>query len=158
MWQLLPLLLWPLVEIALFVVVGGWLGLWPTLAWVVGTAVLGIWLIRRQGERAQIAMRQGLAAMSDPVSPLANGAMTLAAGILLILPGFLTDALGLLLLLPPVRAGLVTLLSRRVVVSGRPWRRNAGQPDIIDGEFIEVDAPPLPRGPVRTSGSGWTEE
>ncbi len=158
MWQFLPLLLWPFIEIGLFVTVGGWLGLWPTLAWVAGTAVLGFWIIRRQGERAQIAMRHGMAAMADPLSPMANGAMTVMAGVLLILPGFLTDALGLLLLLPPVRAALVALIARRVTVRGQAFTARGGRADIIDGEFIEVDAPSLPRGPVRAGGSGWTED
>lgn len=158
MWLLLPLVLWPLIEIGLFVTLGGWLGLWPTLAWVVGTAVLGMAVIRRQGERARIAMRHGVVALSDPLSPMAQGAMTVAAGALLILPGFLTDALGFLLLIPPVRAVLVAILSRRMTVV-RDIR--TGRPDIIDGEFIEIlperiaprsDAPAGPRP------SGWTRD
>ncbi|MFT4149253.1 MAG: FxsA family protein [Paracoccaceae bacterium] len=152
MWLFLPLILWPLIEIGLFVTLGAWIGLWPTLAWVVGTAVLGGYVIRRQGERAQVAMRQGFVALSDPLSPMAQGAMMVAAGLLLILPGFLTDALGLLLLLAPVRAGLVALLSRRIVVApARPPYR----PDVIDGEFIDLDAERLTQ---RGGPSGWTRE
>lgn len=165
MWLFLPLLLWPLIEIALFVTLGGWLGLWPTLAWVVISAALGLWVIRRQGERAQIAMRQGIGALSDPLSPVAGGALKVAAGLLLILPGFLTDAFGLLLLLPPVRAALVAVLARRVVVVGgaagatRPgdWR-SRGRPDVIDGEFIDLDADALPRRQGPPGSSGWTRD
>lgn len=167
MWLFLPLILWPLVEIGLFVTLGGWLGLWPTLAWVVGSALLGGWIIRRQGERAQIAMRQGLGAISDPVSPMADGAAKVAAGVLLILPGFLTDAIGLALLAPPLRAGLVALLSRRFVVRQASYRNPSYRPDIIDGEFIELDAERLaPQAdvpgddfPRRGQGpSGWTRD
>lgn len=164
MWQFLPLALWPLIEIALFVLIGGAIGLWPTLAWVIGTAVFGSWLIRRQGQRAQFALRHGLAAMSDPVSPAAHGTMLVFAGILLILPGFLTDAIGLLLLLPPVRNMLASPITARFSVRTAGFRgtstRRPGQPDIIDGEFYEVNTPTTTqvRGPVRTGGSGWTEE
>lgn len=160
MWVLLPVILWPLAEIGLFVTLGAEIGLWPTLAWVLISAMLGMWIIRRQGERAQVALRHGLATMSDPLSPMARGAMNVAAGVLLILPGFLTDALGLLLLLPPVRAGLIAMLSKRVVVARAggtdSWAggRSRG-PDIIDGEFIELDAQSLPPRPE--GRSGWVQ-
>lgn len=155
MWLLLPLILWPLIEIGLFVTLGAWIGLWPTLAWVVGTAMLGGYVIRRQGERAQVAMRQGFIALSDPLSPMAQGALTLAAGMLLILPGFLTDAMGLALLLPPIRTVLVTLLSRRVMVARPGSARPPHRPDVIDGEFIDLDAETLP---PRRGSSGWTQD
>lgn len=164
MWFLLPLILWPLAEIGLFVTLGAEIGLWPTLAWVLISAMLGMWIIRRQGERAQMALRHGLATMSDPVSPMARGAMNVAAGALLILPGFMTDAIGLLLLLPPVRNLIIGQLSRRVVVMqagqgqgpGMGRGRGAG-PDIIDGEFIELDAQSLPPRPDAAARSGWVQ-
>lgn len=158
MWLLLPLVLWPLAEIGLFVTLGAEIGLWPTLAWVLGTAILGTWIIRRQGERAQVALRHGFATMSDPVSPMAKGAMTVAAGALLILPGFLTDAIGLLLLLPPVRSGIIAFMSRRVVVTrAGQTHRQGTRPDIIDGEFIELDAQTLPPRPDTSARSGWVQ-
>lgn len=155
MWFLLPLILWPLIEIGLFVTLGAWLGLWLTLAWVMGTAVFGMYVIRRQGERAQVAMRQGFVALSEPLSPMAQGALTVAAGALLILPGFLTDALGLLLLLPPIRSVLVAALARRVVVTHPTRRRPEHRPDVIDGEFIDLDAESLPQS---RGNSGWTRD
>lgn len=163
MWFLLPLILWPLAEIGLFVTLGAEIGLWPTLAWVLISAMLGMWIIRRQGERAQMALRHGLATMSDPVSPMARGAMNVAAGALLILPGFLTDAIGLLLLLPPVRNLIIGQLSRRVVVmqagmgQGGMGRGRGAGPDIIDGEFIELDAQSLPPRPDAAARSGWVQ-
>jgi UPF0716 protein FxsA len=156
MWFPLLLLLWPLVEIALFVIVGGWIGLWPTLAIVVGTAVLGVWLIRSQGLRAGEAVRRAMAARSDPAAALAEGALGLAAALLLILPGFLTDAMGLLLLIPPVRAMVAAALARRagnvrmvrVAAAGGPPRSG---PEVIDGTWEE-----LPEAERRNPPSGWT--
>ena len=52
MWLFLAFLLVPLIEIALFIQVGGLIGLWPTLAIVVITAIVGTALVRSQGLRA----------------------------------------------------------------------------------------------------------
>ncbi len=118
-----PLILlgWPLAEIAGFVIVGKAVGLWITLALVVGTAVLGLSLIRSQGMQMLRQMsaegRQG----RMPASSMVDGAMIVIAGILLMLPGFLSDIVGIALIIPPVRKLLWTLIGRRVVVvqSGR---------------------------------------
>src|SRR5690606_21834739 len=59
-------LAWPLVEIALFVVIGGWIGLWPTLIWVVLSALLGIMVMRLTAARQAMALRDGLRGLRDP--------------------------------------------------------------------------------------------
>ena len=155
MWIPALFLLWPLAEIALFVTVGAWLGLWVTLGIVLGTGVLGVWLIRQQGLGAGEGIRRAMAARSDPAAALAEGALGLAAALLLILPGFLTDALGLLLLLPPVRRAVGASLARRagpahvVWTDAAPGRPRA--PDIIDGTWEE-----LPSEERQQPPSGWT--
>lgn len=157
-------LLWPLVEIALFVTVGGAIGLFWTLVVIAGSAVLGVWLLRSRGVRSAAEMRRGLtAARGGGLGQLAGDVLAMLAGVLLILPGFLTDALGLLLLLPPVRALIILWAARRVgniraqATGGTPspsGRFGEGRPDIIDAEFIEVD--PEPRPDTSRSASGWT--
>lgn len=107
-------LAWPLVEIALFVVIGGRIGLWPTLIWVVLSALLGIMVMRLTAARQAMALRDGLRAVRDPARLAAAGILSMLAGVLLILPGFLTDALGLLLLLPPVRTLIIRGLAGRM--------------------------------------------
>ncbi len=154
MWFPVLLLVWPLVEIALFVTVGSWLGLWTTLAIVIGTGVLGVWLIRRQGLRAGDALRRAMAARRDPGAGLAETVLGLGSGILLILPGFLTDAAGALLLVPAVRRWVAERLIRqagsvRVVRTGGPGPR--GGPEVIDGTWEE-----LPSDETRLPPSGWT--
>jgi UPF0716 protein FxsA len=113
MWLLALIVGLPLIEISLFVTVGAWLGLWMTLAIVVGTAILGIWLIRRQGERAQRDLKTALQARSNPARALASDVLMVVAGALLVLPGFFTDACGLLLMLPPVQHALTRIAQRR---------------------------------------------
>lgn len=115
---LVPLFLiaWPLAEIAGFVIVGRALGLWATLGLVIGTAVLGAFLLRRQGmhilREVSTEGREG----RMPGRTLVDGAMVVVAGILLLLPGFITDIVGLALFIPFVRRALWSLIGRRIVV------------------------------------------
>lgn len=138
MWVFALLLLWPLLEIGLFVVVGGAIGLWPTLAVVLGTGVLGVALMRRQGMGVLRDLQQNGAV--DPISPIAHGALILLGGFLLILPGFFTDVLGLMLMIPLVRRGLIAALGPRIQVQGfaaSRFRRDPAE-DWVDAEYEEV--------------------
>ncbi|MFM2388746.1 MAG: hypothetical protein RLZZ437_301 [Pseudomonadota bacterium] len=151
------LLLWPLIEIALFVTLGGWLGLWITLAIVLGTAVAGVALMRWRGMRALSDLRSRVKAMGNPLSQAADQVFFMFAGILLILPGFMTDFMGLLLLLPPVRLALVAAAAHRVKVSAGFASRGAatGTPDdVIDGDFSHVS----PEPDRLRKPSGWTQD
>ncbi len=145
------LLIWPLIEIGLFVTVGGWLGLWLTLTVVLGTAFAGIMLMRWRGLRAMADLRGQMKAMGNPMALAADQAVFMLAAVLLVLPGFLTDFMGVLLLIPPVRTALVAVMARRVVVARGPTRT---QSDVIDGEFSEIRPPSVPNG----RPSGWTQD
>ncbi|EKE44679.1 FxsA [Oceaniovalibus guishaninsula JLT2003] len=161
MWLFVPFVLIPLIEIALFIQVGGLIGLWPTLAIVVMTAIAGTSMMRSQGAMAMADLRRSMHDLRDPTEPLAHGAMILLAGALLLTPGFFTDACGLLLLVPPVRRAALRELRRRVKIQhfaygpstppGAGPRGPAGRGDIIEGDFTEEPAPRADRGP-----SGWT--
>ena len=70
----------PIVEIALFIQVGGLIGLWPTLAIVVLTALVGTALMRSQGAHALAEIQRSFSEMRDPTRPLAHGVMILIAG------------------------------------------------------------------------------
>ena len=157
MYLFLAFLLVPLIEIALFIQIGGAIGLWPTLAIVVLTAVLGTWLVRTQGLMAMGQLRNSFSELQDPSEPLAHGAMILIAGALLLTPGFFTDAVGFLLLTPPVRLAVYRYVRERVTVQhfqmGPGPHDHRGRDDVIDGEFEEVRPRDLNAGP-----SGWTQE
>lgn len=145
----LAFLIVPLIEIGLFIQVGGLIGLWPTLAVVVLTAVVGTWLVRREGLAALAQVQQRMRSMTDPTEPLAHGALILFAGALLLTPGFFTDTCGLLLLIPAVRATVIRqiaarILQRRGASPFRPGPRGPADPQILDGEFFEIDTPPQP--------------
>jgi UPF0716 protein FxsA len=115
----------PLAELAVIVVVGKAFGFLATFALLLGFSLLGAWLARRAGwaawRRFQVALAQGRV----PTAEVADGAMVLLAGALLLTPGFITDMVGLLLLLPQTRA----LARRRVpaLARRRRERRAAGR-------------------------------
>tara|TARA_R110000850_G_scaffold259233_2_gene386041 strand:- start:584 stop:1069 length:486 start_codon:yes stop_codon:yes gene_type:complete len=138
----------PIIEIALFIQVGGAIGLWPTLAIVVATAFIGTFLIRAQGAAAMERLRTALSRGQDPSGALADGAAILLAGALLLTPGFFTDALGLALLFPPTRFLIFRAIRSQVKVAG--FAQTPRGPDVVEGEFVEIDpdAPqPQPRKP-----------
>ncbi|MCB1335280.1 MAG: FxsA family protein [Roseivivax sp.] len=162
MWLFIAFLSIPLIEIALFIQVGGLIGLWPTLAIVVLTAIIGTWLVRSQGIAALNNLRGSFSRLDDPTEPLAHGAMILLAGALLLTPGFFTDALGFALLMPPVRDAVIAYLRRRVTVARfemgeadlqTPRRQPGAGGPVIDGEFFEVDSTKRPTH----RPSGWTK-
>lgn len=162
MWLFLAFLIVPLIEIALFIQIGGLIGLWPTLAIVIATAVIGTMLVRSQGLATLSQLRGSMERFDDPSQPLFDGAMILFAGALLLTPGFFTDAVGFALLTPTVRRGLMSYLKRHVQFvqtgtgQGGPtysYSRNpSASDDLIEGEYEEID-PDKSSGP---GNSGWT--
>ncbi|WP_170606503.1 FxsA family protein [Ruegeria arenilitoris] len=147
MYLFLAFLLVPIIEIALFIQVGGLIGLWPTLAIVVSTAVLGAVLVRTQGRMALGELQRSFSQMDDPTEPLAHGAMILLSGALLVTPGFFTDIIGFALLIPAIRLALFHYLKSKISVT--QFQMGAGaqfhsrpepfeNADVIDGEYSEV--------------------
>ena len=101
---LLLFLIVPVLDLALLVSVGGRIGLGPTLAIVVVTAVVGSWLARREGVAAWRRVQSRMATGGLPGPELIDGLIILVSGTLLLTPGFLTDIAGILGLFPPTRA------------------------------------------------------
>lgn len=156
MLPLLPFLLLavPLTEIAVFVLVGSQIGVLPTIALVVLTAVTGAALLRHQGIATLMRIRTEVDAGRVPGRELVNGVMILAAGILLLTPGFVTDTIGLLLFVPPVRDFLWNAVGRRVVVvrpaaTGRSGGARSGGGPVIDLGDEEFRREPKPDSPWR---------
>ena len=160
MWLFIAFLAIPLIEIALFIQVGGFIGLWPTLAIVILTAVLGTLLVRAQGAQAMGQLRGSFQELRDPTEPLAHGAMILVSAALLLTPGFFTDAVGFALLIPGVRKIVLGQARKRVNITafeiGPQPRQRHSDPNTIDGEFEEVSEPG-PK-PGESGASGWTRQ
>ncbi len=161
MWLFLIFVAVPIIEIALFIEVGGAIGLGPTLAIVVLTAIAGTWLMRRQGLMTLERLQQSLAEGRNPADPMAQGAMILVAGVLLLTPGFFTDTIGFLLLLPPVRVALIRWITARLMASDSvhfsasttTHRRDGSGSETIETDYVILDDDDArPHKP-----SGWTK-
>jgi UPF0716 protein FxsA len=137
----------PIVEIYVLIQVGQVIGPWWTILLLIADSILGTWLIRREGGRAWQALRSALDSGRMPAKELADGALILIGGTLMLTPGFVTDAFGILLILPvtrPLFRRLLTgVVTRRLVVLGttrpgqttRPGPRSQGT--VIQGEVVD---------------------
>jgi UPF0716 protein FxsA len=129
----------PIMEIAVIIQVGSAIGVWQTIALLIGISVLGAWLAKHEGFVVLARTRQQLEAGRVPSNELIDGVLVLAGGILLLTPGFVTDIVGIVLLFPPTRAGIRAFVRRRlrlnVFYPRAGWRgRDPGGPpdDVID--------------------------
>ena len=114
MWLLLLFILIPLLEIWLFILLGGFIGVYPTLFIILLTAILGTFLVKTQGINVLKEIQSKFNELENPTEPIAHGAMILFAGALLLTPGFFTDTIGFLLLLPKVRKSAFFWLKNKV--------------------------------------------
>ena len=148
MWLFFIFVTIPIIEIALFVQIGGWLGLFPTLLIVIITAALGTYLLRSQAIATFGNIRQSLETLQNPTELLAESAMIIFAGALLLTPGFFTDFIGFLLLTPWFRSQLFQYLKKQFQMQNKKFRGNTQEsqnryskrerrPVIIEGEYHE---------------------
>ncbi len=115
---LLLLIAVPLIEIGLFVEVGGWVGGWSTVGLVILTAVVGLALVRIQGLGVLKKLNDGMGGGPFPAGAAFDGIALFMAGAMLVIPGFMTDTLGFLLLIPPLRRALGDRLRARAHFGG----------------------------------------
>lgn len=162
---LVLLLVAGVVELAVLVALGQVIGVLPTIGLLLAAAVLGTWLLRREGRRTLREFREAASQRRPPEKELSDGVLIAAGGILIILPGFISDVLGLLCLFPPTRALLRKRMMRAAErrskeMQDQMWlraqriqrRRGTTTPgsDVIDGEVVSVaedDEPASAGGP-----------
>jgi UPF0716 protein FxsA len=132
----------PLTEIYFLIQVGSEIGAFSTILLSILTAVIGVWLVRYQGFGVLRRVRDLLDRGEVPAIEVMDGALILAAGLCLILPGFLTDSLGFLLLIPPLRRRLITHYIGIQPVTLQPPSgelRTETRVRVIEGEFRRDD-------------------
>jgi UPF0716 protein FxsA len=132
----------PTVEVYVLLQVGHRIGALPTVLILVLEAILGAWLTRREGARAWRALDGAFRIRRVPTGELADAALVLVGGVLLMLPGFLTDVLGLFFLIPftrPLaRQVLAFFVARRLSRAGlapgvhSPYARGT----VVEGEVV----------------------
>ena len=160
-WWLLALVfvVLPVVEIYVIIQIGQAIGAWWTVLLLVADGILGSWLMKHEGGRAWAALREALDDRRMPARELADAALILVGGTLLLTPGFVSDVVGLFCVLPftrPVaRLALTRFLTRKFLTgpgpgsAGGDQRRPGGQQrpgsaGVVRGEV--VDRPGHPRG------------
>lgn len=132
----------PIIEIAIFIKVGQSIGLLPTLALIIGAALLGGLLLRQQGLSVLTQLRSNVNSGRMPARSIADAMMIGVAALLLVLPGFLSDFVALALLLPPVRGWMYGALASRVTVVDTAGFHQASQrtgPRLGDEGMIDLD-------------------
>jgi UPF0716 protein FxsA len=129
----------PIVEIYVIIQVGQAIGAWWTILLLIADSIFGSWLIAHEGRRAWQALTTTLSSGQMPAKELADGALILVGGTLMISPGFVTDAFGILLILPftrPLARRLLTRVVTRRLVDGRRPGPGSGGP-VVRGDVID---------------------
>lgn len=137
----LAFLIIPFVEIYLLLQIGGIVGVFPTIALVVLTAIIGAGLLRQQGLATWQRFQDNLAKGTLPAYEMVEGPILLVGGVLLLTPGFFTDIIGFACLIPPMRKKIAQyIIEKRLVQAGMPpHQQPKTQPDVIEGEFRKED-------------------
>jgi len=173
----------PIVELALAIQVGRWIGAVPTILLLIFESLLGAWIVKREGVAAWRALVASAESGRPPARELADAVLVLIGGTLLLTPGFLTDVVGFLFVIPvtralvrrPVTRWLARAVARRVVASG-PFVSFGGFPPpgagfpardgVVEGEVVvpqpdgrevppvEVEVKDLPRDEPGDPGRG----
>jgi UPF0716 protein FxsA len=134
----------PVAEITVLIRVGGAIGLFNTIAFVIFTAVLGAYLVRQQGFATLAKLQQETNAGRVPALQIAEGVALLFAGAVLMTPGFITDAIGFAILIPPVRQALIAWAAKNFIKgnggavygsSNSSVNPHVEQGDVIEGEY-----------------------
>ncbi|WP_346893034.1 FxsA family protein [uncultured Roseibium sp.] len=158
---LAAIILLPLIEISVFIWVGGAIGVLPTVLLTILTAVAGTLMLRQQGLSLVMRMQSELDAGRVPGKDMMHGAMIVIASLLLLIPGFVTDAIGLLLFIPPVRDMLARFIISRsdvvVVQGGSHYRREEGVVDLDEEDWSRTDGETSAKGPTNRI-SPWSPE
>ncbi len=165
---ILLILAFPLLELAVLIKVGQWLGLWWTILLLIATGIAGGLIVNAQGMSAARRAAQSMQEGRPPLEPVVDSMMLMLAGTLLLIPGLISDAIAVALLIPPLRHaiarwGLSRLFANAEVhVERREWRSpgraddgGAGRRDepgrrsgnVIEGEWERVDEPKSPAKP-----------
>ena len=137
----LAFILLPIVEIYVIIQVGQVIGAWWTVALLIADSIAGSWLVRREGRRTWRALRSALDSGRMPATELADGALVLIGGTLMVTPGFVTDIAAALMILPFTRPLFRNLLSRfvaaRLVVVPRYGTRPGPTDPVVRGEVVD---------------------
>ena len=99
----LPFIIVPIIEITIFITIGSNIVILNTIAIILTTALVGIFLVRRQGIKLLFDAQRNLSQGVMPTEEIKGGIFLLISGLLLITPGFFTDCIGFVVFIKPVQ-------------------------------------------------------
>ena len=119
----------PLIEIFIMIKIGGIIGAFNTLLFILFTAVTGVYFAKLEGLNELKSAVTKTLRNEVPFYELVSGAALMFAALLLIIPGFLTDIIGVLLIIPFTRKFIIKLIAKR-------QKKNS---NFIDGEYEDIN-------------------
>ena len=131
---ILTVILIPLIEIYLFIEIGGQIGAGYTILFILLTAVIGLYFAKLEGINT---IRSGMNQLTNnqmPIYEMISGAALAIAAVLLIIPGFATDIIGFLLIIPFTRNLLFKFITKKYEKT-----KVSGEDDLIEGEYEDKD-------------------
>jgi UPF0716 protein FxsA len=144
------LVAWPVAEIFVAITLAEAIGVLPMVILLIAGMPLGRWVLRSEGRAAWRRLSEAVSSGRQPGREALEGALVVAGGVLMIVPGFIGDLVGACLLLPPTRRALRAVLSRnvrsrlvlRAAQFARPGRSATPSYD-VDSTATDVEAPRL---------------
>jgi UPF0716 protein FxsA len=131
----------PIIEISIFIQVGGFVGTFNTILIIFLTAAVGVYFVRQQGFITFQKITVELQNQQIPVQGMFDGLVILISGILLVTPGFLTDIIGFLGLIPQTRIFLLGIIKnlfvQRYSDTHKQYKKDINE--TIDGDFVEIE-------------------
>lgn len=127
----MPILIWIIFEILIFIAIAKWLGIWVAVLIIVVPMIIGGILLRSVGmSNAQNMQKMQMKMMSggNPLASMMKMMGIMMGGVLLLVPGFLTTLLAMFLLLPLTRMGLATWLMKRKMLNNAFASKMQGNP------------------------------
>ena len=130
---ILTIILVPIVEIYLFIKIGGNIGAFNTISLIFITALIGVLYARYEGLNTLRSGFTQLVKNELPAYEIISGAAIAFAALLLIIPGFATDLVGFLLIFPLTRK----LFFENII--GKIKKKENKSKDYIDGDFEDIE-------------------
>lgn len=100
----------PAVDIGVLLFSGKVIGVWPTIALIILTGIIGAYLAKREGLQTIRRVQEQLSKGEIPGEAVLDGICILIGGTLLLTPGFITDVTGFFFLFPPTRRPIKFLI------------------------------------------------
>lgn len=140
----------PILEISLLIRVANVIGILNTAGFALFTAVLGAYLVKKQGIATLAKLQAEAQSGRVPAQQIVEGAALLVAGAVLLTPGFITDAFGFALLVPPFRLAIINWVANKAMANQSVYyqfttnqsqdsaSRHSVNGTVIDGEYTST--------------------